>query len=133
MGDSADHEYWINLKALMPATTLAGLLAGMEGISGGVLKVPAMVLLGGVPVDVAAATSELMVAVTATTGLLGHLLVNRLDLPLALPLAVAASLGGRIGAGLATKASRTSPQRLLAGMLILAAGQLLWGTVAPGA
>jgi len=125
-------EYRVNLGALMPATTLAGLLAGMEGISGGVLKVPAMVLLGDVPVDIAVATSELMVTITATTGLLGHLLVDRLDLAFALPLAVAASIGGQIGARLAARVNQGSLQRLLAGMLILAAGQLLWGALASG-
>jgi hypothetical protein len=121
-----DREYSIHLEALLPATTLAGLLAGMEGISGGVLKVPAMVLLGGVPVDIAAATSELMVTFTAVTGLLGHLLTNPLDLTLTLPLAVVASVGGQVGARLAARTSQGTLQRLLAGMLLLAAGQLLW-------
>lgn len=125
-------EYWINLKALMPATALAGLLAGMEGISGGVLKVPAMVLLGGVPVDIAAGTSEVMIAFTAGTGLLGHLLVSRLDLAFALPMAVAASFGGQVGARLSTRMERPVLQKILAGMLILAAGQLLWDTLVFG-
>ncbi len=128
----ADREYWVDLRTLMPATTLAGLLAGVEGISGGVLKVPAMVLLGGVPLDIAAATSELMVTVTAATGLLGHLLANRLDLAFALPLAVTASVGGQIGARLAAKVDRSVLQKVLVGMLVLAAGQLLWDTLGPG-
>ena len=127
-----DREYRVRLKALMPATALAGLLAGMEGISGGVLKVPAMVLLGGVPVDIAAATSELMVAVTAATGLLGHLLAGSMDFTLALLLATAAFIGGQVGARLAAKMDRTVLQKILAGMLLLAAFQIFWETWLPG-
>ena len=126
-------DYRVNLGALIPATGLAGLLAGMEGISGGVLKVPTMVLLGGVPVDIAVATSEFMVSITATTGLLGHLLSSRLDLAFALPLAVAASVGGQVGARLTSRVSQGGLKRLLAGALLLAAVQILWGAFAPGA
>lgn len=128
----ANQEYQVNLAALIPVTALAGLLAGAEGISGGILKVPAMVLLGGVPMGIATTTSALMVTFTAATGLLGHLMVGRLDLALALPLAVAASVGGHIGAQLASKVSQRWLRRFFAAVLILAAGRLLWGVLAAG-
>lgn len=124
-----NREYQVNLAILMPVTALAGLLAGAEGISGGLLKVPAMVLLGDVPMDIAAATSALMVTFTAATGLLGHLMAGRLNLALALPLAVIASVGGHIGAQLAPKVGRKWLRRVFAVVIILIAGWLLWGVL----
>ena len=129
----ANREYQVNLAALLPVTALAGLLAGAEGISGGILKVPLMVLLGGVPMEIAAATSALMVTFTATTGLMGHLMVSHLDLALALPLAVTASFGGYLGARLASRVSRKWLRLSFAIVLTLVAGWLSWTVVAPSA
>ena len=47
---------------------LAGLLSGMFGIGGGVLKVPIMAGLLGLPIKTAVATSSFMVGLTATGG-----------------------------------------------------------------
>ena len=46
---------------------LAGNLSGLLGIGGGVFKVPALHLACGVPIKAAAATSNFMIGVTATT------------------------------------------------------------------
>ena len=42
-----------------------GILSGMLGITGGVIKLPLMVLFCGVPMEIAVATSTVMVAATA--------------------------------------------------------------------
>lgn len=47
---------------------LAGLLSGMLGIGGGVLKVPAMNILAKVPIKGATATSNFMIGITAAAG-----------------------------------------------------------------
>jgi uncharacterized membrane protein YfcA len=62
--------------------SLIGLLSGMLGmlgITGGIIKLPIMVLLCGVPMDIAVATSTVMVAVTALSGLTGHALNGQVD------------------------------------------------------
>jgi len=73
-GNAGDSEYFINLPIVLSLCGLAGFIAGMIGIAGGVFKVPLMVTVCGVPMNVAIATSAAMVAVTAAFGLLGHLL-----------------------------------------------------------
>jgi len=92
-----DYNYVVRLPGLIPASGTAGFVAGMIGVSGGIFKLPAMVLIGGVPMRVAIGTSSLMVAATATAGLGGHLIGGSFDTVAAVPLAAAAFLGGRLG------------------------------------
>lgn len=49
-----------------------GLLTGVIGIGGGFLIVPALVILGRVPMRAAVGTSLLVIALNATSGYLGH-------------------------------------------------------------
>ena len=58
---------------LMLAVGLAvGLLTGIVGIGGGFLIVPALVVLGRVPMKAAVGTSLLVIALNSTSGYLGH-------------------------------------------------------------
>ncbi len=50
-----------------------GLLTGVIGIGGGFLIVPALVILGRVPMKAAVGTSLLVIAMNSTSGYLGHL------------------------------------------------------------
>jgi uncharacterized membrane protein YfcA len=59
--------------ALLLAVALAvGLLTGLIGIGGGFLIVPALVILGRVPMKAAVGTSLLVIALNSTSGYLGH-------------------------------------------------------------
>lgn len=53
------------ISALVGISTIAGVLSGLLGVGGGILKVPAMTILGRVPMKAAAATSNLMIGITA--------------------------------------------------------------------
>jgi uncharacterized membrane protein YfcA len=118
LGDST---YTVRLPWLMPATTIAGFMAGMIGISGGVFKVPAMILLGNVPVRIAIGTSSLMVGFTALAGLCGHIIGGSFDILIALPLAVAAFVGGWFGSKLSVQARTGILRRFFAVLLLLIA------------
>jgi uncharacterized membrane protein YfcA len=89
--------YTVNLPLVLTATALIGLLSGMLGISGGIIKLPIMVLLCGVPMDIAIATSTVMVAVTALSGIAGHAMHGQVDWRTGLVLAGVAVIGGLIG------------------------------------
>jgi uncharacterized membrane protein YfcA len=116
-----DTTYVVRLFWLMPATTIAGFMAGMIGISGGVFKVPAMVLLGNVPVRIAIGTSSLMVGFTAIAGLCGHIIGGSFDILIALPLAAAALVGGWLGSSLSIQARTEILRRFFAVLLLLVA------------
>jgi len=93
-----DDEYIVNLWLAIPITAIAGVAAGMTGISGGSFKVPLMVLLCGVPMRVAVGTSAAMVAATALMGLVGHTAAGDLNVAWALPIGITAVVGGMAGA-----------------------------------
>ena len=104
-----DYTYVVNLWLAIPITAVVGLAAGALGISGGSFKVPLMVLLCGVPMHIAVGTSSAMVAATALMGFIGHTASGHFVPQLAIPLAIAAVLGGFIGGKIAIK---TKPEYL---------------------
>lgn len=64
--------YSINLFIVIPITFFIGYLSGALGVAGGLLKIPLMVIVFGVPQKIAVATSSLMVGLTGLFGLVGH-------------------------------------------------------------
>jgi len=93
-----EQEYCVNLMIALPVSFLAGAVSGLVGVGGGILKVPLMVLLLGIPMDVAVASSAFMVGLTALGGFGGHLASGHWDWKTSLVLAVAVFIGGQIGA-----------------------------------
>ena len=90
--------YSINLLLALPISFLAGALSGMIGVAGGILKIPMMVLLFGVPMSIAVASSSFMVGLTAAGGFLGHLSVGHWDWKTTAVLAILVFIGGHVGA-----------------------------------
>jgi uncharacterized membrane protein YfcA len=114
-------EYELNLFAAVPISFAAGLLAGMVGIGGGVLKVPMMVLLFGVPMEVAVATSALMVGVTAMGGFAGHLLQGHFDWRMALVLAPVVFVAAQLGAHTMLRMDKARLRRTFGAAMFLVA------------
>ena len=64
------HHHWL----MIPAEGLGvGVLTGFVGVGGGFLIIPALVLLGKLPMKEAIGTSLLIIAAKSGTGLLGYL------------------------------------------------------------
>ena len=80
---------------------VVGLVTGIVGAGGGFLVVPALALLGGLPMPVAVATSLLVIAMNSFAGLAGYLTSVQLDWPLVLGVTAAAVAGSFVGARLA--------------------------------
>jgi uncharacterized membrane protein YfcA len=77
---------------------LAGILSGLLGIGGGIVVVPVLHLVMGLPFKSATATSNFMMGLTAVPALCGFVSRGDLDLFLAAPLAAGVLLGASIGA-----------------------------------
>lgn len=84
----------------MAVSYLAGNISGLLGIGGGVIKLPAMYLIMGVPFREAAATSNLMVGATAAASAFVYYARGDVDLTVAGPAALGTFLGGLVGARL---------------------------------
>jgi uncharacterized membrane protein YfcA len=82
---------------LMSEGIAVGVLTGLVGVGGGFAIVPALVLLGKIPMVQAIATSLLIISLNSVAGLLGYLGHISVDWQLTLSFAFAAALGTLIG------------------------------------
>lgn len=80
---------------------LVGLATGLVGAGGGFLIVPALNLLGGLPMAVAVATSLLVIVMKSFAGLAGYLFSVQLNWPLLVAFTATAVIGSFIGVKLA--------------------------------
>ncbi len=118
--------YAVNLPLVLSATGAIGILSGMLGITGGIIKLPIMVLLCGVPMDIAVATSTVMVAVTALSGLFGHALHEQIDWRLGFILTIAAVMGGLLGSHISLKTDKARLKRIFGIVVLIIAAQIAW-------
>jgi uncharacterized protein len=77
-----------------------GLVTGLVGAGGGFLVVPALALLGGLPMPAAVGTALVVIAMNSFAGFVGHLSSAHIDWRLAAAVTAAALVGGLIGARL---------------------------------
>jgi uncharacterized membrane protein YfcA len=88
---------------------VVGLVTGLVGAGGGFLVVPALALLGGLPMPVAVATSLVVIAMKSFAGFTGYLTTVQIDWGLTLAVTAAAVVGALLGGRLVAKV----PQDLL--------------------
>ena len=92
---SSHQSHWLTI----PLEGLGvGILTGFVGVGGGFAIIPALVLLGGIPMKEAIGTSLLIIAFKSVTGFLGYLSQVELDWELVISFSIAASLGTIVGA-----------------------------------
>ncbi len=78
--DAMDEAPWsMSLVLLLPIAFGVGLMTGVVGIGGGFLVVPALVLLGRVPMKQAVGTSLLVIAMNCASGYAGY--VGQVQVP----------------------------------------------------
>ncbi len=127
-----DDTYSVNWVATIPLMGAAGLVSGMLGVGGGLLKVPLMVLVCRIPMKIAVGTSSLMVGLTALTGLAGHAAAGHFDPGLALPLAAAGFLGAQVGSRVSLSVDRRHLKRAFGLLLVVIAAWMVVSVAAPG-
>jgi uncharacterized membrane protein YfcA len=98
-----------NVRAGFGISAIAGVIAGLLGVGGGIVQVPVMNLLMRVPLKVASATSNYMIGVTATSAAFVRYTHGDINLLIAVPTALTVFLGARVGAWLVP---RTPNERL---------------------
>lgn len=112
---------------------VVGLVTGLVGAGGGFLVVPALALLGGLPMPVAVGTSLLVIAMKSFAGLAGYLSSVPIPWGLAAAVTVAAIagsfLGGRLAGRIHEDVLRKSFGWLVAVMGVLVLAQHLAATL----
>ncbi|CAN5307753.1 hypothetical protein BH24CHL10_BH24CHL10_11110 [soil metagenome] len=113
------------ILALLAIGLTAGTLAGLLGIGGGVLMVPAMVLITGFDQHVAQGTSLLVIIPAAAVGSFTHHRHGRLALRDAAALTIGGVLGALLGSMTALSLDEELLMRLFAVLLLLIAARML--------
>ena len=105
--------------------SIAGMLAGMLGISGGFIKVPILYSLMEVPLGIATATSSFMVGITAAASVFIYYGRGDIHPIIVIPTAVGIFVGAMIGIYLLPKLRVNIIRFLLIGLLIAMGVQML--------
>jgi uncharacterized membrane protein YfcA len=87
-----------HVRAGMGISALAGVIAGLLGVGGGIIQMPVMTLLMGIPIKVATGTSNFMIGITATGAAIVRYANGDVDPLIAVPTALFVFLGARVGA-----------------------------------
>ena len=99
------------------ASFFGGALSGLLGIGGGIIKVPIMNMVMGLPMKAAIATSSYMIAITATVAALIHYNHGNIYPAIIVPLIIGVSIGARVGTRL-TQRTRGATLRRVFGTLL---------------
>lgn len=100
---------------------VVGLVTGLVGAGGGFLVVPALALLGGLPMTAAVGTSLLVITMKSFAGLAGYLTAVSLDWGLVLGVTGAAVVGSVIGGRLVGRIPEDALRKAF-GWFVLAMG-----------
>lgn len=101
-----------------------GVISGLVGAGGGFLLVPALALLGGLPMPVAVGTSLVVISMQSFAGFAGHLAGETIDWKLA-GMVIAAAVAGSIIGGLLTSKIDPATLRKAFGWFVLAMAALV--------
>ncbi len=105
---------------------IAGIVSGLLGVGGGVIKVPTMNLLSRIPVKVASATSNFMIGVTAAASASVYFLRGEVHPLLAAPLMIGVVGGAAVGTRLLGRTPPTRVKVLFAILLIFVSINMLY-------
>lgn len=111
---------------------VVGAVTGVVGAGGGFLVVPALVVLGGLPMHVAVGSSLVVIAMKSAAGFAGYASGVQLDWPLALGVTAAAAIGTLVGGRLAARIDASSLRNGF-GWFVLGVGQAVVVTEVPAA
>jgi uncharacterized protein len=113
-----------NLGRGIAGSLFAGVVSALLGIGGGLIKVPLMNVAMGVPLRVAAATSNLMIGITAAASAIIYLLRGGIDPYVAGPTAVGVFVGASLGSRTAHRVDVRVLRMLFVGVLLVTAWQM---------
>lgn len=121
-GDS-DKEQGVVWWAIVLEGFGVGILTGLVGVGGGFLIVPALVLLGGLPMHMAVGTSLVIIAMQSTTGFIKYIdvldsLGLSIDLHLMLIFGIIGAVGSFVGKTIGSRISNKGLKKGFAVFLI---------------
>ncbi len=106
----------------------AGLLGGMIGLGGGIIIIPALIMLLGLSPKEAQGTSvAIMLPPIGILAVMNYYRAGYVNIKYAVVIATAFVLGGYFGSKLAIVLPDLAVKRIFAGFMIITAVKMLWG------
>ncbi|MDD7961600.1 sulfite exporter TauE/SafE family protein [Microbacterium thalli] len=121
---------WLTGPGLGGLGLFTGVMAGLLGVGGGVIVVPALMFLFGTSDLIAKGTSLLMMIPTALSGTIGNVRRRNVDLLAAVVVGLAACTTTALGAWIATLLNPMVANILFAAFLTFIAAQMAWRAIA---
>lgn len=115
------HMVWCSVLSL-----LGGVLASIVGMGGGVIVIPLMFLVIGVPLTVARGTSSFIVGISGAASVAIHLINGMVDFSQIPPVMLGTLLGGKLGGSLGTVAKPVAVKILFVVVLLYISVRLGW-------
>ncbi|MEI3848410.1 MULTISPECIES: sulfite exporter TauE/SafE family protein [unclassified Microbacterium] len=116
---------WLSGAALVVLGVVTGILSGLIGVGGGIIVVPALMVLFGTSDLVAKGTSLLMMIPTALSGTVGNIRRRNVDLVAAAIVGIAACTTTALGAWAAVLIDPVVANALFAAYLVVIAVQMV--------
>jgi uncharacterized membrane protein YfcA len=103
---------------------LGGVASGFLGIGGGLIVVPILTAIVGLPMHIAVATSMLTMIFTSLSGVSTHIMLGNVRIEYAVPLVIGILAGAQLGARTAKRLKSVSLERVFA-IAVLVIGVVL--------
>jgi hypothetical protein len=122
-----------NTLVVLFLSYLAGIISGLLGIGGGGIKVPALNLLGGVPMKAAIATSSFMIGVTAAAAAIIHIRGGYHDPVIAASVVLGTLIGASLGSRITPRVRGRTLRAvfvvvlIILGLRMILSGASVWG------
>ncbi len=113
----------------MVASFIGGNISGLLGIGGGIIKVPIMAVVMGMPLKASIATSNFMIGVTAATSGMIYYGRGYIDPSLAVPTALGVLVGAQLGPRVARRTKTQTLKRIFQLLLFVLALQMAYKAI----
>ncbi|RLE51456.1 MAG: hypothetical protein DRJ26_02885 [Candidatus Methanomethylicota archaeon] len=127
--DGKVYEYAFSAKRIITAIILsfiAGIVAGVTGLGGGVVKVPVMNLILDMPIHISTATSSFMIMLTTPPTVAVHAILNHIDYLKAIIAIPGLIIGSQIGGKIVGRVKSITLRRMFAIVVLISAVKMIY-------
>jgi uncharacterized membrane protein YfcA len=119
------HHYRVDVWKGVVVSFVVGVVSSVFGIGGGIIHVPFLIVVLGLPVHVATATSHFVLSISAFAGALTFLALGHVHLPTVILMGAGILAGAQLGARLSIGTSAGVIRRILAGSLAIVGARMI--------
>src|SRR5699024_6315354 len=124
--DNETYQYNVNITPAFILSFAVGMLSGLFGIGGGTISVPIMILVFGIPVQIAIGTSMFMIFFISIISSTTHIFLGHIVWKYMLFFVIGSYIGGTVGAKTSKLFTGKTLEWFLKAVIVVAAIQLIY-------